>query len=79
MVSVMGIIVSKNNDENSRLNQRITADLRERAQKEMRGSDPDLVEDSDYAKDLKKGSNYAWVWAVLVVLAIISLVVIVLI
>ena len=75
----MGIIVSKNNDENSRLNQRITADLRERAQKEMRGSDPDLVEDSDYAKDLKKSGNYALVWAVLVVLAIISLVVIVLI
>ena len=75
----MGIIVSKNNDENSRLNQRITADLRERAQKEMRGSDPDLVEDSDYAKDLKKSGNYAWVWALLVVLAIISLVVIVLI
>lgn len=75
----MGIIVSKNNDENSRLNQRITADLRERAQKEMQGSDPDLVEDSDYAKDLKKSSSYAWVWVVLVVLAIISLVVMVLI
>lgn len=75
----MGIIVSKNNDENSRLNQRITADLRERAQKEMRGSDPDLVEDSDYAKDLKKSSSYAWVWIVLVVLAVISIVVMVLI
>ena len=79
MVSVMGIIVSKNNDENSRLNQRITADLRERAQKEMRGSNPDLVEDSDYAKDLKKGGSHAWIWVVLVVLAIISLVVIALI
>lgn len=73
----MGIIVSKNNEENSRLNQRITADLRERAQKEMAGSDPDLVEDSDYAKDLKKGSKYVWIWVVLIVLAVISLVVIV--
>lgn len=73
----MGIIVSKNNDENTRLNQRITADLRERAEKEMRGNDPDLVEDSDYAKDLKKSSKYAWVWAVLIILAIISVVIIV--
>ncbi|MBO7720515.1 hypothetical protein J6S35_02685 [Candidatus Saccharibacteria bacterium] len=75
----MGIIVSKNNEENSRLNQRITADLRERAQKTTLGEDPDLVEDSDYAKDLKKTGKYTWIWVVLVILAIISLVVIALI
>ena len=75
----MGIIVSKNNEENSKLNQRITADLRERANKTTLGEDPDLVEDSDYAKDLKKTGKYTWVWIVLVVLAIISLVVIALI
>ena len=72
----MGIIVSKNNDENSRLNERITADLRERAQKSALGSDPDLVEDSDYARDLKKTGKYTWIWVVLVILAIVSLVVI---
>jgi len=75
----MGIIVSKNNEENSKLNQRITADLRERANKTTLGEDPDLVEDSDYAKDLKKTGKYTWVWIVLVILAIISLVVIALI
>ncbi|MBQ3271504.1 hypothetical protein IJH10_02780 [Candidatus Saccharibacteria bacterium] len=75
----MGIIVSKNNDENSRLNQRITADLRERANKTALGEDPDLVEDSDYAKDLKKTGKYTWIWIVLIVLAIISLVAIALI
>ena len=75
----MGIIVSKNNDENSRLNQRITADLRERAQKTAKGDDPDLVEDSDYASDLKKTGKYTWVWLVLIVLAIIALVIIILI
>lgn len=75
----MGIIVSKNNEENSKLNERITADLRERAQKTTLGEDPDLVEDSDYAKDLKKTGKYTWVWIVLVILAIISLVVIALI
>lgn len=72
----MGIIVSKNNDENSRLNERITADLRERAQKSALGSDPDLVEDSDYARDLKKTGKYTWIWIVLVILAVASLVVV---
>lgn len=72
----MGIIVSKNNDENSRLNERITADLRERAQKSTLGSDPDLVEDSDYARDLKKTGKYIWIWIVLIILAVVSLVVV---
>ena len=73
----MGIIVSKNNDQNSRLNQRITADLRERTKAEERGADPDLVEDAAYTKDLKKGSKFAWIWILLVVLAIVSIVIIV--
>ena len=75
----MGIIVSKNNEENSKLNQRITADLRERAQKTTLGEDPDLVEGSDYAKDLKKTGKYTWIWIALIVLALIALVIIVLI
>ena len=75
----MGIIVSKDNDENSRLNERITADLRERAQKTAAGDDPDLVEDSDYVKSLKKTGKYTWIWVVLVILAIIALAAIVLI
>ena len=75
----MGIVVSKNDDEHTKLNERISADLRERANKTTLGEDPDLVEDSDYAKDLKKTGRYSWIWVVLVVLAVISLVVIALI
>ena len=75
----MGIIVSKNNDENSRLNQRITADLRERVQKSELGDDPDFVEDSDYTKGLKKTGKHTWIWIVLIVLAIISMGIIILI
>ena len=75
----MGIIVSKNNEENSRLNDRIAADLRERAKKTTPGEDPDLVEESDYTKDLKKTGRYTWIWVVLIVLAVISLIVIALI
>ncbi len=75
----MGIIVSKNEDEHTKLNERINADLRERASKTTLGEDPDLVEDSDYAKDLKKTGKYSWIWVVLIILAVISLVVIALI
>lgn len=74
----MGIIVNKNDDK-SKLNQRITADLRERAVRASKASDPDLVEDSDYTKNMKKTGSFAWIWIVLIVLALISLAVIVLI
>ena len=75
----MGIIVHKETERNSELNDRIAADLRERAQETSQISDPDLVEDTDYTKDLKKTSRFGWIWMVLVVLALASLAFIVLI
>ena len=71
----MGIMVQKNED-NSKLNDMINADLRERAERTSKEMDPDYVEDSDYAKNLKKTGRFAWVWAVLIILAIISLIII---
>lgn len=74
----MGVIVSKDHDQNSRLTERINADLRERAVKTSKSAkDPDLAEDADYVRDLKKTGRFGWIWAVLIVLAIASLVVIV--
>ena len=70
----MGIIVSKDNDRKSELNQRITADLRARAVQSARDRDPDLVDDSEYLKNLKKTGRFSWLWFVLIVLALISLV-----
>ena len=49
----MGVIVTKNDNE-SKLQQRITADLRNRVQNERAGEDPDFVEGADYMKNLKK-------------------------
>lgn len=49
----MGIMMSKDEDRNSELNRRISADLRARAQSSER-EDPDYVEDSNYVKDTKK-------------------------
>ena len=74
----MGVIVSKDRDQNSRLTERINADLRERAAKTAKdGKSPDLAEDSEYMRDFKKTGHFGWIWAVLIVLAIASLVVIV--
>ena len=69
----MGIIVNKENDKNTDLSRRIDTDLRERLQSTNR-TDPDLAEDSDYVKDFNKTNKFGWVWPVLIVLALISLV-----
>ncbi len=69
----MGIMMSKDEDRNSELNRRISADLRARAQ-DSRRDDPDYVDDSEYVKDTKKTGKFTWVWIVLIILAIISLI-----
>ena len=72
----MGIVVIKNDDE-SKLQQRINESLRARAQSERLADDPDLAEGTEYVKDLKKTSRFGWIWIVLILLAILSLVFIV--
>lgn len=69
----MGIMMSKDLDRNSELNERISADLRARAQTAKR-EDPDYVDDAEYLKETKKTGKFSWVWIVLIVLAIISLI-----
>lgn len=71
----MGVIVNKENEKNNELSRRINADLRARAvQSAQAEGSPDLAEDAEYLKDLKKTSKFGWVWAVLIVLAILSLI-----
>lgn len=78
----MGIIVNKENFKNDELSRRIDADLRARAL-ETAGveggerEDPDFAEDAAYLKDLKKTGRFGWVWIVLIILAILSLVAII--
>lgn len=74
----MGVIVNKDNSKNDELSRRIDADLREKLSGNSRVSndDPDLAEDVEYLKDLKKTGRFSWVWAVLVILAILSLILI---
>lgn len=73
----MGIIVNKDEEKDNRLTDRINADLRVKmAESSNPAEDPDLAEDTDYVKDLKKTSKFGWVWIVLIILALISLVII---
>lgn len=72
----MGVIVNKEQENNNELSRRISADLREKALKATRdkNGDVDLAEDAEYLKDLNKTSRFGWVWIVLIVLAILSLI-----
>lgn len=75
----MGVIVNKKESQDE-LTRRINADLRAKANENSNitkdGSDVDLAEDAEYLKDLKKTGKFGWIWIVLIVLAIISLIVI---
>ena len=73
----MGVIVNKENMNKNELSRRIDADLRERAMAsaDIEGNpDPDLAEDSEYVKNMKKTGRFSWIWLVLIVLAILSII-----
>ncbi len=71
----MGILVEKD-EERSELGRRISADLRERAAKSSQREDVDLVEQSEYLKNMQKTNHFSWFWFILVFLAAAALVVI---
>ena len=74
----MGVIVNKENNQNDELSRRIDADLRSKMSEnsQIAGEEPDLAEDVEYLRDLRKTGRFAWVWVVLVILAILSLILI---
>ena len=72
----MGVIVNKENEKSNELSQRIDADLRAKLSGNSRieDEDPDFAEDAAYLKDLKKTGKFGWVWIVLIVGAILTLI-----
>lgn len=73
----MGIIVNKEDNKNADLERRISADLRAKAVETFDdGEVTDFANDSEYVRETTKTNRFAWVWIVLIVLAIISLVII---
>ncbi|MBR3169376.1 hypothetical protein IKF23_02960 [Candidatus Saccharibacteria bacterium] len=72
----MGIIVNKEDDKNE-LSRRISADLRAKAVEEFDdGEVTNFADDSEYVRNTTKTGRFAWVWIILIVLAIVSLVII---
>ena len=71
----MGILV-QDTGKQTELQDRITADLREKVQRTSAQSDPDMIEDSEYMKNLKKTGRFGWVWFVLIFLAAAAVVII---
>ena len=73
----MGVIVNKQNTNKNELSRRIDADLKDRqkAMADIGGNeDPDFTEDSEYLRNMKKTSRFGWIWAVLIILAILSII-----
>ena len=64
----------RQDEQRSELQQRLATELREKAKK--RSDDaadlPDGVEDSNYLKDTKPTTKLAWVWIIIVLVAIFA-------
>jgi len=61
----MGLFI-RQNDERSELQQRIAAELQQKAKQSSQLADrPDGVDDSQYIKGTKTTTSLAWVWVVI--------------
>jgi len=72
----MAIIVNKETEKRTELTNRVATNLQERNRRTGREAETDFVENSEYRKGLKKSGRFTWVWFILILLAIISLIVI---
>lgn len=73
----MGLFI-RQDDNRSELQRRVAAELSEKARKRAELENmpqPDGVDDSAYIKDTQKTSPYAWIWAVVVIAAIIIVII----
>lgn len=63
----------RQDDERSKLQERIAAELREKAKAKGQTDPtlPDGVEDTNYLKDTKQTTGLAWVWAVIIAIVLV--------
>lgn len=66
----------RQNEDRSKLQERLAAELREKAKAraELDGTPADGVEDSAYLKGTKATTSLAWVWVVIVFLVIATVI-----
>ncbi|MBR3319485.1 hypothetical protein IKG06_03190 [Candidatus Saccharibacteria bacterium] len=76
----MGVIVTKDEDDNRALSRRINADLKEKVERTQKadGEDPDFIADSEYFEQYEKTGRFGWIWFILIILAAASLIFIIL-
>jgi len=60
----------RQNEEKSEFQQRLAAELQEKARKKAAGDQPDGVTDSAYLKGTKETTSLAWVWIVIAFFAV---------
>lgn len=60
----------RQNDNRSKLQERLAAELQEKAKARAKTEAPDGVTDSNYLKDTKTTTSLAWVWVVIVIFAV---------
>jgi hypothetical protein len=61
----------KQNDSRTELQERVAAELQEKAKsRAAKAQQPDGVTDSNYLKDTKATTSLAWLWIVIVIIAV---------
>lgn len=75
----MGVIVTKTDDDNVELTNKINADLRAKVSEtqQLDSADPEF-EKADYLEGYKETGKFSWVWFILIGLAVASLIFIIL-
>ncbi len=65
----------RQNDERSKLQERLAAELQERAkQRALLQDQPDGVDDSRYIEGTKRTTSLAWVWVVIAIVVVVAFV-----
>ena len=72
----MAIIMNKETEKRSELTDRVSTSLKERERRESLEAETDFVEGSAYGENMKKPGRFAWVWFVLILGAVVSLLII---
>ncbi len=61
----------KQNEERSKLQERLVAELQEKSKKNFEKSNGLDIDDSEYMKDLKETTSLSWVWLIISIVAAI--------
>lgn len=64
----------RQSEDRSKLQERLAAELQEKAKARAKIEAPDGVSDSNYLKDTKTTTSLGWVWIVIVIFAVGALI-----